>query len=792
MTAALPLILAVIAVISFTACAQEVAYAYGDSGGRPLESGNITKYNGTDIVTSAIASGRYDSSSALNGSGLTVDDIKREIDNKLNVGNPRVRDEGRSLILEYPGDGTINQICSIYGHMVDNWSYARDTRGIEEFQYSNQSLEYGKGKYSGQGDCDDFSILMASLIESIGGTSRIVLAYGPDSGHAYTEVYLGKAGGPESDVLRMVAWLRKNYKATEINTHTDLKTGDVWLNLDWWRGPGGAKHPGGPFFKATSQTPIPIRENTAPAPLKPLNDLPVAQFTISPSSSIVGENASFDASKSGDIGGRIVAYEWDFGDGNKTGKMSESTVNHVYLKGGPCTVILTVEDDEGATSINSQNIMINNPPQANITITPQKPMVGDQVKFDASKSNDAEDSKSLAYHWEINNNSAIFSVVSPPKQVYDEMGIYWINLTVTDLNDAKGHKSILLKINKPPVAYFTYQEGDLNIGRRISFSAASSKDDDGTIVSYAWDFGDNSSLETNQNVQHSYSEGGRKRVKLIVLDNDNASSSYSEDIYLNFPPKALFSYEPTEPDPDDNIIFNASISTDPESGIVKYIWDFGEGREPEVWIKPIAAYAYKQSGKYSVTLQVEDDKRAIGSNTSIIRVGLRMMLVTASSDNTSRIWDVQSGQELHKLSHEGEVRSVAFSRDGQKVATASYDKTARIWDVQSGQELHKLPHEGEVSSVAFSPDGQKVATASDDSTARIWDVQSGQELHKLPHEGSVWSVSFSPDGQKVATTSFDKAARIWDVESGGQLISLPHNGRVYSVAFSPVTYLEKS
>jgi PKD repeat protein len=423
MSAALPLILAVIAIFSFTACAQEVAYAYGDSGGRPLESGNITQYNGSDIVTSAIASAGPGSRSLPPKSTKNVEEIKREINLKLNIPNPTVEDKGSNLVLDYPGDRTIGQICSIYNYMVGNWSYKADTRGIEVFQYSNKSLENGKGRYSGQGDCDDFSILMASLIESIGGTSRIILAYGPDGGHAYTEVYLGKVGGSESDVERMVGWLRKNYKVKEINTHTDLRTDDVWLNLDWWREPGGAKHPGGPFFKAVSQVPIPIRENTSLVPLIPLNDLPEALFTISPSPPNAGENASFDASKSRDIGGRIDSYLWDFGDGNKTGKMSEPTVNHVYLKGGPYTVILVVEDDEGATNISSQNIMINNPPVANFTIMPQKPVVGDKVKFDASQSYDEEDGKNLAYHWEINNNSAIFSVASPLKQVYDEKGM---------------------------------------------------------------------------------------------------------------------------------------------------------------------------------------------------------------------------------------------------------------------------------------------------------------------------------------------------------------------------------
>jgi len=208
MSSALPLLLALLIAMS-SACAQEVAYAYGEAGGRPLESGNITEYNSTDIITSNIAG----AGPSLGGSGMTMEEMKREIALKLNVGNTKVRDEGLRLIRKYGGDGTIDQICSIYEHMVGNWSYARDTRGKEILQYSNQSLDYGEGENSGQGDCDDFSILLASLIESIGGTSRIILAYGPDGGHAYTEVYLGKAGGPESDVGRMLAWLRKTIRS---------------------------------------------------------------------------------------------------------------------------------------------------------------------------------------------------------------------------------------------------------------------------------------------------------------------------------------------------------------------------------------------------------------------------------------------------------------------------------------------------------------------------------------------------------------------------------------------------
>src|SRR5215831_3734969 len=147
-------------------------------------------------------------------------------------------------------------------------------------------------------------------------------------------------------------------------------------------------------------------------------------------------------------------------------------------------------------------------------------------------------------------------------------------------------------------------------------------------------------------------------------------------------------------------------------------------------------------------------------------------IVTASSDNTARLWDAASAKEIAVLrGHDSSVNSAAFSPDGARIVTASWDKTARIWDAASAKEIAVLRgHDDSVNSAAFSPDGSRIVTASEDKTARIWDAASGKEIAVLRgHEYSVWSAAFSPDGSRIVTASEDKTARIWDAASAKEI-----------------------
>lgn len=160
-------------------------------------------------------------------------------------------------------------------------------------------------------------------------------------------------------------------------------------------------------------------------------------------------------------------------------------------------------------------------------------------------------------------------------------------------------------------------------------------------------------------------------------------------------------------------------------------------------------------------------------------------------DLVIRLCDLLTGKVLCGLSgHEGRVRAVRFSPDGQFLASAGKDGI-RLWDQATGRELHHLQgHPLEVSALAFSPDGKLLASAGQDKTVRLWDVAIGKEKLRWDSEGEdLETLVFSPDGKLLASTgrrSTLPAARVWAVSTGKELFRFNgQDGGSLALVFSP-------
>lgn len=205
-----------------------------------------------------------------------VGELKETLTARVEPENAAVRHEAVVLAARYSGDHSIDQISSIYGYLkggageIRGWSYVPDPRGVDYFMYANETLSIGEDAgCAGAGDCDDFAILMAALVESVGGTTRIILAHNSSTGgHAYAEVYLGRINATDSQVEQIIDWLRQKYETDRIYTHIDTDTKDVWLNLDWGADGTGNAHPGGPFFQGDKHIVLCLRDSYEKTPLR--------------------------------------------------------------------------------------------------------------------------------------------------------------------------------------------------------------------------------------------------------------------------------------------------------------------------------------------------------------------------------------------------------------------------------------------------------------------------------------------------------------------------------------------
>jgi transglutaminase-like putative cysteine protease len=141
----------------------------------------------------------------------------RTINRLVEPSEPDVRAKAAETARSYPGAYNIYQVCALFDMVKEEIKYVSDPRENDIWEPANVTLKIGAG------DCEDQAILISSMIEAIGGTTRVYIT----DNHAFAAVYLGKGSDPTEAAIKGV---RSYYGNVDVNYLTDEY--GSWLMLD--------------------------------------------------------------------------------------------------------------------------------------------------------------------------------------------------------------------------------------------------------------------------------------------------------------------------------------------------------------------------------------------------------------------------------------------------------------------------------------------------------------------------------------------------------------------------------
>jgi len=331
-----------------------------------------------------------------------------------------------------------------------------------------------------------------------------------------------------------------------------------------------------------------------------------------------GDRVAFDASASQDADGQIVRYEWDWdSDGTYELVAPDPTVETEFVVPGSRDVTLRVVDDRGATAMATQTLAVGEKlsPIARFDLSPTFPSTLDSVAF-ADRSNDP-DGTITQWNWAFGDGTV--ATEQNPAHQFRTKGSFDVLLTVTDDDGltATSTKTVVVG-NLPPEPSFTLSPLSPTVDRPAAFDASSSRDPDGEIVLYEWDFtGDGTADAEGIRTQWTFESSEPVTVVLRTTDDTGETENIRASVTPNHAPAARLAWEAyradgsprqTPPRTGDTLRFDASASHDLDGTIESFAWDWnGDGTVDEQESTPIADHTFTDPGEHRISLQVIDD-----------------------------------------------------------------------------------------------------------------------------------------------------------------------------------------
>ena len=361
------------------------------------------------------------------------------------------------------------------------------------------------------------------------------------------------------------------------------------------------------------------------------NVLPaIDAFTATPNNGIA-PLAVFLAATAHDTDGTIVSYAFDFGDGSAGQTGASASADHTYTSAGNYTARVTVTDNRGGTASKTAAVTVTAPNvQPAVDTFTADPSSGDYPLFVnfAATAHDT-DGTIVSYAFDFGDGSAGQTGASASADhTYTSAGNYTARVTVTDNRGGTASKTAAVTVTapnvQPAVDTFTADPSSGDYPLFVNF-AATAHDTDGTIVSYAFDFGDGSAGQTgaSASADHTYTSAGNYTASVTATDNRGGTASKTAAVTVTAPnvqPAVdTFTADPSSGDYPLFVNF-AATAHDTDGTIVSYAFDFGDGSAGQTGASASADHTYTSAGNYTASVTVTDNRGDMASKATAVAV----------------------------------------------------------------------------------------------------------------------------------------------------------------------------
>lgn len=477
-----------------------------------------------------------------------------------------------------------------------------------------------------------------------------------------------------------------------------------------------------------------------------------------------------------------------------------------------CAVVFIACDEDEVVAKNAL-------PEAIFITNPEQPIKGEPVSF----IDNSTDTDGTINEWLWNFEDGDVSQEQNPTHIFEFAGIYRIRLTVKD--DKGGEDTIEQSTivsdpdipNVPPTASFTISGELLQKGEAIAFTDNSS-DSDGTLTSWAWDFGDGNTA-TSKDPNYSYGSVGTFTISLVVTDNSGDTSEvFTKEVDV-WGDKWSFAttgeIKPSTPAiADDGTIY---VGSDDDSfyainpdGTLKWSFETGGNirnspsiaADGTIYIgsdddnlyalnpEGTQKWAFNTGGNVNVT------SSAIGADGTIYTGGSADTVFALNPDGTEK-WSYAA---------DGDILSIALAGD-MLYFTHNGGRNLVSVNAATGTENWTVPH-GAFTGGSIAIDTENTVYFQGDlgsGSGKIWAIKSdGTEKWSFPLAGSAsrGGVVLANDGTLYASTkegtdhfrainSSDGSSK-WNFTTGDALsaaAAVDSDGNVYIGSFDDKFYV---